>query len=95
MVFSAENQHSSQSTKMSIYVVRQAGRDPGISIAMPPLFSALTMLSGGKNTQRSDKKTIQRNTGHMKGKNKPEYVTCVDRAAKAAIKGLIRPSLLK
>jgi len=68
-----------------------------IGIAMPPVFSALTMLGVGKNAHRMIKeirRQFKEIPGILEGKNKPDYVTCVDIAAKGAIKELIPPSLL-
>jgi len=70
-----------------------------IGIAMPALFSALVMLSVGKNSFRmieEIRRQFREIPGLKEGKEgvKPEYGTCVDIATKGALKELILPSVL-
>ncbi|NIO44233.1 MAG: sodium-translocating pyrophosphatase [Candidatus Aenigmarchaeota archaeon] len=68
-----------------------------IGIAIPPLFSALTILGVGKNAFRminEVRRQFKEIPGLIKGKTKPDYAKCVDIATKGALKELILPSVL-
>jgi len=64
---------------------------------MPPLFSALTILSVGKNAFKmieEVRRQFREIPGLLEGKAKPDYARCVDIAAKGALKELVLPGLL-
>jgi K(+)-stimulated pyrophosphate-energized sodium pump len=70
-----------------------------IGIAMPALFSALVMLSVGKNSFRmieEIRRQFKEIPGLKEGREgvKPDYGACVDIAAKGALKELLTPSIL-
>lgn len=68
-----------------------------IGIAMPPLFSALTMLGVGKNASRmvnEIRRQFKEIPGLIKGKAKPDYDKCIDIATKGALKELMLPGVL-
>ena len=70
-----------------------------IGIAIPALFSALVMLSVGKNAFRmieEIRRQFRDIPGLKEGKEgvKPDYKTCVDIATKGALKELLLPSVL-
>jgi len=64
---------------------------------MPPLFSALTILSVGKNAFRmieEIRRQFKDVPGLIEGKARPDYARCVDIATKGALKELVLPSIL-
>ncbi len=70
-----------------------------IGIAMPALFSAMVMLGVGKNAYRmieEIRRQFREIPGLKDGKEgaKPDYASCVDIAAKGALKELLPPSVL-
>ena len=70
-----------------------------IGIAMPPLFSAMVMLSVGKNAFRmieEVRRQFREIPGLKEGREgvKPDYAQCVDIAAKGALKELMPASLV-
>jgi len=70
-----------------------------IGIAIPALFSALVMLSVGKNSFRmieEIRRQFREIPGLKEGKEdaKPDYESCVDIATKGALKELLLPSVL-
>ena len=68
-----------------------------LGAVMPPLFSALTILSVGKNAFRmieEVRRQFREIPGLLEGKAKPDYARCVDIAAKGALKELALPGLL-
>jgi len=70
-----------------------------IGIAIPAVFSALVMLSVGKNAFRmieEIRRQFREIPGLKEGKEgvKPDYKTCVDIATKGALKELLLPSVL-
>jgi K(+)-stimulated pyrophosphate-energized sodium pump len=70
-----------------------------IGIAMPPLFSAMVMLSVGKNAFRmieEVRRQFREIPGLKEGKEgvKPDYAQCVDIAAKGALKELMPASIV-
>jgi len=68
-----------------------------IGIAMPPLFSALTILGVGKNAFRmieEIRRQFREIRGLKEGRAKPDYAKCVDIATKGALKELMLPSIL-
>lgn len=78
-------------------------RNPGVMIGlflggmMPPLFSALTILSVGRNAflmVKEIRRQFQEIIGLMEGKVKPDSQRCIDIATKGALKELILPGLL-
>ncbi|UCG37596.1 MAG: sodium-translocating pyrophosphatase [Candidatus Bathyarchaeota archaeon] len=70
-----------------------------IGIAMPPLFSAMVMLSVGKNAFRmieEVRRQFREIPGLKEGREgvKPDYAKCVDIAAKGALKELMPASII-
>ncbi len=68
-----------------------------IGAMMPPLLSALLILAVGKNAFRmieEVRRQFKEIPGLMEGKSKPDYATCVDIAAKGALRELIAPCVL-
>ncbi|MFP3984936.1 MAG: sodium-translocating pyrophosphatase [Candidatus Bathyarchaeia archaeon] len=68
-----------------------------IGATMPPLLSALLILSVGKNGQRmitEIRRQFKEIPGLMEGKAKPDYAKCVDIATKGAIRELMLPGIL-
>jgi len=68
-----------------------------IGIAIPPLFSALTILGVGRNAFRmveEIRRQFKQIPGLIKGKAKPDYAACVDIATKGALQELLLPSVL-
>jgi K(+)-stimulated pyrophosphate-energized sodium pump len=70
-----------------------------IGISIPALFSAMVMLSVGKNSFRmieEIRRQFREIPGLKEGKEgvKPDYAACVDIATKGALKELIPPSVL-
>ena len=70
-----------------------------IGIAIPAVFSALVMLSVGKNSFRmieEIRRQFREIPGLKEGKEdaKPDYGSCVDIATKGALKELLLPSVL-
>lgn len=70
-----------------------------IGIAMPAVFSALVMLSVGKNSFRmieEIRRQFREIPGLKEGKEgvKPDYEACVDIATRGALKELLTPSVL-
>ena len=68
-----------------------------IGAMMPPLLSALLILSVGKNAFRmveEVRRQFKEIPGLLQGKTKPDYARCVDIAAKGALKELILPCVL-
>jgi K(+)-stimulated pyrophosphate-energized sodium pump len=68
-----------------------------IGAGMPPLLSALLILSVSKNTSlmvEEVRRQFREIPGLMEGKAKPDYANCVDIATKGALKELILPSIL-
>jgi len=68
-----------------------------IGAMMPPVLSALLILSVGKNAFRmveEVRRQFREIKGLMQGKAKPDYAKCVDIAAKGALKELMLPSVL-
>jgi K(+)-stimulated pyrophosphate-energized sodium pump len=68
-----------------------------IGIAMPPLFSALTILGVGKNAFRminEIRRQFKEIPGLIKGKAKPDYDKCIDIATKGALRELVLPGAL-
>ncbi len=64
---------------------------------MPPLFSALTILSVGRNAfvmVNEVRRQFREIPGLMEGTGKPDYAKCVDIASTGAMKELILPGLL-
>ncbi len=64
---------------------------------MPPLFSALTILSVGRNAfvmVNEVRRQFREIPGLMEGTGKPDYAACVDIASRGAMKELIAPGLL-
>jgi len=64
---------------------------------MPPLFSALTILSVSKNAfvmVNEVRRQFREIRGLLEGTAKPDYARCVDIAAGGALKELILPGLL-
>jgi len=64
---------------------------------MPPLISAMLILSVGRNAFRmveEVRRQFREIPGLMEGKAKPDYAKCVDIAAKGALKELVLPSVL-
>jgi len=78
-------------------------RSPGVIVGvflgamMPPLFSALTMLSVGRNAflmVEEIRRQFREIPGLLEGKAKPDSYRCVDIAARGALKELILPGAL-
>ncbi|MDH5690147.1 MAG: sodium-translocating pyrophosphatase [Candidatus Bathyarchaeota archaeon] len=70
-----------------------------IGIAIPAVFSALVMLSVGKNAFRmieEIRRQFREIPGLIEGKEgvKPDYKSCIDIATKGALKELILPSVM-
>jgi len=68
-----------------------------IGAMMPPVLSALLILSVGKNAFRmveEVRRQFKETKGLVQGKAKPDYARCVDIAAKGALKELMLPSIL-
>jgi K(+)-stimulated pyrophosphate-energized sodium pump len=70
-----------------------------IGIAMPAVFSALVMLSVGKNSFRmieEIRRQFREIPGLKEGKEgvKPDYKACVDIATRGALKELLTPSVM-
>jgi len=68
-----------------------------IGAAMPPLLSALLILSVGRNAYRivdEVRRQFREIPGLLQGRSKPDYTQCVDIATKGALKELILPSAL-
>jgi K(+)-stimulated pyrophosphate-energized sodium pump len=68
-----------------------------IGIAMPPLFSALTILGVGKNAFRmvnEIRRQFREIPGLIRGKAKPDYDKCIDIATKGALRELMLPGAL-
>jgi K(+)-stimulated pyrophosphate-energized sodium pump len=68
-----------------------------IGVAIPPLFSALTILGVGRNAFRmvhEIRRQFKEIPGLIKGKAKPDYAACVDIATKGALEELMLPSVL-
>ncbi len=68
-----------------------------VGAMMPPLLSALLMLSVEKNAFRmiqEVRRQFKEITGLMEGKAKPDYATCVDMATKGALKELMLPCVI-
>lgn len=64
---------------------------------LPPLFSALTILSVSKNAfvmVNEVRRQFREITGLMEGLAKPDYARCVDIATRGAMTELILPGLL-
>jgi len=64
---------------------------------MPPLISAMLILGVGRNAFRmveEVRRQFREIPGLMEGKAKPDYATCVDIAAKGALKELVLPGVL-
>jgi K(+)-stimulated pyrophosphate-energized sodium pump len=68
-----------------------------IGTMMPPLFSALLILSVGRNASTmidEVRRQFKEIPGLMEGKAEPDYVTVVDMATKGALKELMFPCVL-
>jgi K(+)-stimulated pyrophosphate-energized sodium pump len=68
-----------------------------VGAMMPPLLSALLILSVEKNAFKmiqEVRRQFREIPGIMEGKAKPDYATCVDMATKGALKELVLPSVL-
>jgi K(+)-stimulated pyrophosphate-energized sodium pump len=68
-----------------------------VGAMMPPLLSALLILSVGRNSERmiaEIRRQFKEIPGLMEGKAKPDYARCVDIATKGAIKELMLPCVL-
>jgi len=68
-----------------------------IGAMMPPLLSALLILSVGKNAYgmiKEVRRQFKEIPGLMKGKAKPDYARVVDMATKGALKELMLPCVL-
>jgi len=68
-----------------------------IGATMPPLISALLILSVGRNAFRmieEIRRQFKEIPGLLEGKGKPDYASCVDIAAKGALKELVLPSII-
>jgi len=68
-----------------------------VGAMMPPLLSALLILSVGRNGERmiaEIRRQFKEIPGLMEGKAKPDYARCVDIATKGAIKELMLPCVL-
>lgn len=64
---------------------------------MPPIFSALLILSVGRGAQlviEEVRRQFKEIPGILKGKAKPDYHRCVDIVTKGALKELFLPSLM-
>jgi len=78
-------------------------RNPGVIVGvflggmMPPLFSALTILSVGRNAFKmveEIRRQFREIPGLLQGKTKPDSALCVDIATRGALKELILPGVL-
>lgn len=68
-----------------------------IGAVMPPLLSALLILSVGRNSERmieEIRRQFREIPGLMEGKANPDYAKCVDIATAGALKELILPGVL-
>ncbi len=68
-----------------------------LGAVMPPLFSALTILSVGKNAfvmVNEVRRQFREIKGLMEGVAKPDYARCVDIAARGALAELVLPGVL-
>jgi K(+)-stimulated pyrophosphate-energized sodium pump len=68
-----------------------------VGALMPPLLSALLILSVGKNAFRmivEIRRQFKEIPGIMEGKAKPDYAKCVDMATKGALKELVLPCVI-
>ena len=68
-----------------------------LGAVMPPVFSALTILSVGKNAfvmVEEIRRQFKEIPGLLQGKVKPDSKLCVDIAAKGALKELVIPGVL-
>ena len=69
-----------------------------LGASMPPLFSALLMLSVSRNAfvmVNEVRRQFREIPGLLEGTGRPDYARCVDIAAQGALKELILPGLLK
>jgi K(+)-stimulated pyrophosphate-energized sodium pump len=78
-------------------------RDPGVIVGlflggmMPPLFSALTILSVGRNAFKmveEIRRQFREVPGLVEGKVKPDSKRCVDIATRGALRELVLPGVL-
>jgi K(+)-stimulated pyrophosphate-energized sodium pump len=78
-------------------------RDPGIIVGlflgamMPPLFSALTILSVSRNAflmVEEIRRQFREIPGLLEGKAKPDSTRCIDIATQGALKELVLPAIL-
>lgn len=78
-------------------------RNPGVMVGlflggiMPPLFSALTILSVGRNAfimVHEIRRQFREIKGLIEGKVKPDSQRCIDIATKGALRELILPGML-
>ncbi len=88
-----------QTTGVAILDLRNPGVVVGLFLGamMPPLFSALLILSVGKNAflmVEEIRRQFREIPGLLQGKAEPDTEKCVDIAAKGALKELILPGLL-
>ena len=68
-----------------------------VGAVMPPLLSALLILAVGRNAGRmieEIRRQFREIPGLMEGTAKPDYATCVDIAAKGALRELLLPCSL-
>ncbi|MDH5769767.1 MAG: sodium-translocating pyrophosphatase [Candidatus Bathyarchaeota archaeon] len=68
-----------------------------IGAAMPPLLSAMLILSVGRNAYRiveEVRRQFREIPGLLQGRSKPDYVQCVDIATKGALRELSLPCAL-
>lgn len=88
-----------QTTGVAILDLRNPGVVVGLFLGamMPPLFSALLILSVGKNAfvmVEEIRRQFREIPGLLEGKVKPDSNKCVDIASKGALKSLIIPGSL-
>ncbi|MCD6520473.1 MAG: sodium-translocating pyrophosphatase [Anaerolineae bacterium] len=79
--------------------LREPGTVAGLFLGamMPPLFSALTILSVGRNAflmVEEIRRQFREIPGLLEGKVRPDSKSCVDIAARGALKELILPAVL-
>ncbi len=68
-----------------------------VGALMPPVFSAMTILSVGKNANKmieEIRRQVREIPGLLEGKNDPDYARCVDIASRGALWELTGPGLL-
>jgi K(+)-stimulated pyrophosphate-energized sodium pump len=68
-----------------------------IGAMMPPIFSAMTILSVGKNADRmihEIRRQVREISGLLEGTADPDYARCVQIASQGALWELVRPGIL-